>query len=412
MDRDESEHILDPALQEALLAQRHQLEQQFDTAFQNMQQTLAAQINTLQTTIDQLQQQPPPPPAAAPTIAQVSHRIEGSPPSAFNGDRTLGRIWMDQVSLYLAANTWSSDEHKIKHVLTFFKEGRALTWATDASNYSAIHGHYPWVSFLAFRQAFLKEFSDPNDVARCISMLNHTMSWYQGSRSIDAYIDGFADLVKRANYVDEQGIPHLNLEGHVCLLFRTGLSSDIRHHCAVVQRPTPSTLADWKSSALAYVSAKSANDVIVEMTKMHLRPGPTPHRVFAPRPPAAPVAPAPVFAPPRPAVGPTPVAQPTLPKGHGDPMDVDAIQRQRRRLAALARIQCYNCHKHGHLSRDCPDRRHELRALDDEGNWVLSETELAQVEEFKNNLALEQDADVLNAAASDEVSEDFGTRRM
>ena len=145
MDRDESEHVLDPALQEALLAQRHQLEQQFDTAFQSMQQTLAAQIDTLQSTIDQLQQQSLPPAPAAPIVTQASRRIEGSPPSAFNGDRKLGRIWMDQVSLYLAANTWSSDEHKIKHVLTFFKEGRALTWATDASNYSAVHGHYPWV---------------------------------------------------------------------------------------------------------------------------------------------------------------------------------------------------------------------------------------------------------------------------
>src|ERR1700761_7792937 len=60
---------------------------------------------------------------------------------------------------------------------------------------------------------------------------------------------------------------------------------------------------------------------IGDWKQMHLRPGPTPHRVFAPRPPAAPV-PTPVFAPPRPAVGPTPVAQPILPKGHGDPMDV------------------------------------------------------------------------------------------
>jgi hypothetical protein len=43
---------------------------------------------------------------------------------------------------------------------------------------------------------------------------------------------------------------------------------------------------------------------------------------------------------------------------------------------------------------------------------ILSEADLAQIEEYKNNLALAHDAEQIDAAASVDDSEDFGTRRL
>jgi hypothetical protein len=292
-------------------------------------------------------------------------------------------------------------------VLTFFKEGRALTWATAASAFFVDNHSYPWGTFAGFKAAFLKEFADQHDVEKCIATLNASTMWHMGRRSVDDYVDTFQDLVKRAGYVDDKGVPLTNLEVQVCLLFRTGLAPHIRHHCSVVQRPAPSTLAEWKESARRFVAAKESNDLIQDFSKMHLHPPPASTRV-APRP--APVQlPTAALSTPRFIPVPQVAPAPALPKGHGDPMDVDAVRR--RRLAALSRITCYACNQKGHLSRDCPTRR-DLRALDDEGMPILSEADLAQIEEYKNNLALAHDAEQIDAAVSVDDLEDFGTRRL
>lgn len=394
--------ILEDHVADALSAQRQYLEQAFQTEIESLRRRFESELTALRAAA------PPTAAAPTPTLSQPNRRIEGSPPSVFGGDRALGRTWMNQCSVYLTANTWSSQEHMIKHTLTFFKEGRALTWAVDASQYYTNHGVYPWVTFAAFKVAFLAEFSDPHDATRCISTLNHKTSWHQNTRSLDVYIDTFMDLAKRAGYVAETGVPVANWEGQVCLLFRTGLAPHIRHHCSVLRVPAPQTLAEWKAVALAFVSAKEEDDVIQELLKLQLRPAPA-----APlRAPALRNAPAPV----------RPVSVPSLqapayaamPKGHGEPMDIDAVHR-RRSAAALSNIECYTCRKRGHMARDCPDRdRRIVRVLDMNGNPILDAAEQAQLEEYLNLLALEYDREdnEQRAAAPEDEPEDFGTRRM
>ncbi|KAJ7877535.1 hypothetical protein B0H14DRAFT_2342272, partial [Mycena olivaceomarginata] len=177
-----------------------------------------------------------------------------SPPSEFDGDCTKGKVWHDTMLLFVNANIWQDDKHKFCILLSYFKTGRVLTWASAASEVFNSTGSYPWVDFAAFLKAFELEFVDPNDEANCATRLAHDQSWYQGHMALDSYIDVFDDLAKRANFVDVLGKPLQNLERVVTNYFRRGLRPEIEKHIALESgAPSATDLNGWKSRARSYV---------------------------------------------------------------------------------------------------------------------------------------------------------------
>ncbi len=72
------------------------------------------------------------------------------------------------------------------------------------------------------------------------------------------------------------------------------------------------------------------------------------------------------------------VAQKTF-GGAGQPMDVDA--REERKQKQRAEGRCFRCNGKGHLSKDCPEKKVAVRAVDATPNEPLAES--TKVEEVK-----------------------------
>ncbi len=72
------------------------------------------------------------------------------------------------------------------------------------------------------------------------------------------------------------------------------------------------------------------------------------------------------------------VAQKTY-GGQGQPMDVDARDKKKQKQCAEGR--CFRCNGKGHLSKDCPDKKVAVRAVDTTLKEPLAES--MKVEEVK-----------------------------
>jgi Retrotransposon gag protein len=81
-----------------------------------------------------------------------------------------------------------------------------------------------------FVQEFVAEFCPKNKTQMSRTDLE-TATYFQGSRTIDEYVDGFKEIMDKARYF--QG-------AHIVLKFRQGLNAKIQDHVACLTQGHPS----------------------------------------------------------------------------------------------------------------------------------------------------------------------------
>ena len=107
---------------------------------------------------------------------------------------------------------------------------------------------------------------------------------------------------------------------------------------------------------------------------------------------------------------PPPSAPKVMPKGYGDPMDVDRL-RQRR----SDKVQCYKCRGHGHIARECPHAKvNNIEDLDPEVirrivNFSLTDTKEEEEVEEEDIPPVQEDTPASTRPSTPEIEAQYNT---
>jgi hypothetical protein len=132
-----------------------------------------------------------------------SHHPEGPKPSKpdnFSGDQVKGKEWLCTIRQYmdLCPHEFTSDAVTIGWILSFFKEGRADSFAQEAYDYKERHEEqWKWSSLVDFLVEFREEFYEQESETVAFLRLEGT-EYFQGKRSALDYCDSFTKLVCEA----------------------------------------------------------------------------------------------------------------------------------------------------------------------------------------------------------------------
>jgi hypothetical protein len=233
-------------------------------------------------------------------------------------------------------------------------------------------GKMCFASWDEFRDEFTVAFCPENEATTALMRLESDR-YFQGKRNVEAYIDGFKDLVDLSGYTDPIAI---------VLKFRRGLNLTTQDRIAEsgTDRPQDRDFDGWFKAARRLDLNCLANEAFHYASRRpltHPAPAPTTYSIpqrtpfsFARSHPPTTATPAAMHAPSR-----------ALPPGI--PMDVDRT----RTLKPLAQT-CYRCGKPGHISKEC-DLRHDIRHMT-----------LDEQDEFIQDIMANRDAAMAAAAGS------------
>ena len=239
-------------------------------------------------------------------------------PSDFSGKRSEAKEWLQKCSLYFAFNpaTFSTDTHKVVFALMLMKGGTAGPWASDfIVQQEAQHpGNYgTWDNFVKQIKA---SFSDVDEKGSARLALR---SLVQGKRPVDEYIVEFKNVITRCGITDFDIIKDF---------FFTGLNSSLRdriHSCEIM----PDNAEKLYSKA-----AQLENQWRMGKAYGGQKMNKTANTFGGKRPYTAPK------------------------ERDPDAMDIDRMTAEEREKH-FKEGRCFTCHKIGHLSRNCPDKRNQ-----------------------------------------------------
>jgi hypothetical protein len=283
----------------------------------------------------------PPPPVSPPHVttplqASQPSRVKPGAPSHFDGDRVQGHAFLTSRKLYilLTQSDFIDEQVCIHWALSYFK-GRCTVSFTERILWQEMQsGKMCFASWHDFTEEFAVTFCPENEATMALMRLESDR-YYQGKWNVEAYIDGFKDLVDLSGYTDPITI---------VLKFRRGLNSTTQDRIAEsgTGRPGDTDFNGWFKAARCLDLNRLANEAF------HLasRRPPT-HSA----PPRAPFSFLRTHAPT--AATPAEMHTPSCALPPGIPMDIDHTQT----LKPLAQT-CYRCGQTGHISREC-DLRHD-----------------------------------------------------
>jgi hypothetical protein len=262
------------------------------------------------------------------------------------------------------------------------KADRAATFADRALRHEAKFGQYRYSVWSLFRAVFVENFCPENEATTALMRLESDR-YFQGRRTVEAYIDEFETLVDLSGYTEALVI---------VLKFRRGLSRDIQDKIAELgkDRPADSDPEGWYAAARRYDQNRLANEAFHAAGAKRSAPSaptttaPTAKSATFSRSYFAPFAAQPAHS----RAPPPPAANHSL----GVPMDIDAARAQQPPAT------CHRCGKPGHFARDCA-KRFDIRHMTTD-----------EREDLLQNLLAAKDAEEVRSSEEAEASEDFSTK--
>jgi len=315
-----------------------------------------------------------------------ARHIKPATPSDFSGDRTKGRAFLNSCELYLALapHQFADDHAKIMWALSFMKSGRAARFVDRQMREYQTVGSLSYVSWTEFAADFIADFCPKNEVQTSRTELE-TLKYYQGSRTVDEYVDDFRELVELARYFEG---------AHIVLKFRQGLNPQIQDHvaCLTTGRPSDEVPKQWYSAAILCDENRIANEAFrasSRTTKQAEIPSSSgsvfrrlPTRVANPSTPISRYTP--------------PIASTSNPTRYVPPIPSISMPVRPKDTTAVV---CFRCGQPGHTRPDCP-KRFDVRYMDLEERQGFAQEEFVALDVLETAERAEED--------NERAPEDFG----
>ena len=188
---------------------------EIETRLADQQAQNAQMLEALNNTLRLLAQQNSPA-AAAPaplpvaSTTKTKNNLKPSPPPNFDGDRQKGRGFINACQAYfrLRPDNFPDEQTKIRWAMTFMNQGRAQKWANHVYRWEstpANNGADHFVDWDDFRSHFQTEFFPLHAEAAATNRLEG-ISYFQGRRTVDDYLNDFRDLISDSGYSDPKTI--------------------------------------------------------------------------------------------------------------------------------------------------------------------------------------------------------------
>jgi hypothetical protein len=136
---------------------------------------------------------------------------------------------------------------------SFMKSNCAARFVDRQMHLYSVVGSLTYSSWPKFVMEFISEFCPKNEIQVAQTNLE-TPKYFQGSKTIDEYIDNFCEIINHMRYFEGS---------HIVLKFCQGLNPKVQDHvaCMTTGCPSDKVPAQWYNAVILYDENHIANEV-------------------------------------------------------------------------------------------------------------------------------------------------------